>query len=60
MLENSVKTCPNCEKLSVLNVKTLSSFQHAKNKVEQLIQNSIFSGFMMNNLINDLLDLGKL
>ena len=31
-----------------------------KQKVIQLVQSSIFSAFMMANLINDLLDLAKL
>ena len=31
-----------------------------KMTVDQFLKNSIFSAFMMSNLVNDLLDLGKL
>ena len=59
MLHHQAK-CSNCERLALLAIKSLNKILSFKRNVDQLIQNSIFSAFMMNNLINDLLDLGKL
>lgn len=44
----------------MITINTVKKFLKLKMGVEQLIQNSIFSAMMMTNLINDLLDLGKL
>jgi signal transduction histidine kinase len=52
--------CEYCELVSMITINTVKKFLKLKMGVEQLIQNSIFSAMMMTNLINDLLDLGKL
>lgn len=43
-----------------MTVDTMNCMLNCNTYVEQFMQNSIFSAFMMSNLINDLLDLAKL
>lgn len=52
--------CGYCEHVSIVTVNWVKKLLKLKLSNDQLIQNSIFSAMMMNNLINDLLDLGKL
>ena len=41
-------------------IDSLIEVSNVKQNIEEFISNAIFSAFMMTNLINDLLDLGKL
>lgn len=59
MSEQETK-CSYCEHMSIITVNWVKKFLKLKMNNDQLIQNSIFSAMMMTNLINDLLDLGKL
>ena len=52
--------CLFCRKVAKVAQKSLRNLVDMKIQVEQLVQNSIFAAFMMNTLIDDLLDLAKL
>jgi hypothetical protein len=49
-----------CQQKDLLHLETLNQMLMIRINVNEMIQSSIFSAFMMTNLINDLLDLGKL
>lgn len=52
--------CEMCQHLSLMLIQGLKRMLNMKLNVEQFLKNSIFSAFMITNLINDILDLGKL
>jgi len=53
-------TCGNCAHQAKFLLKSVEKMARTNQMMNSYVQNSIFSAFMITNLVNDLLDLAKL
>ena len=52
--------CSKCNRLLLIKMQVLERMMKLKAHMEQYLRNSIYSAFMITNLVNDLLDLAKM
>lgn len=52
--------CQTCNRLAIVAIEAAERSIQMKSNINNYLQNAMFSAFLMNNLVSDLLDLAKL